>query len=44
MAMRLVFGLGLHMDMTPYVAKGYISEPEAELRRTVFWGSYAVDQ
>ncbi|KAI9930103.1 hypothetical protein ASPWEDRAFT_147700 [Aspergillus wentii DTO 134E9] len=43
MAMRLAFALGLHMDASSYVEKGSISSAEAELRRTVFWGTYIVD-
>ncbi|RFU33219.1 hypothetical protein B7463_g3128, partial [Scytalidium lignicola] len=44
MAIRLAFDLALHKDMTAYVAKGIISQAEAEVRRTVFWGAYLVDQ
>lgn len=44
MAMRLAFDLALHVDITPYVAKGLISQSEADLRKTVFWGAYTVDQ
>ncbi|KAJ5679445.1 fungal-specific transcription factor domain-containing protein [Penicillium macrosclerotiorum] len=43
MAMRLAFDLGLHIDMSTYVAKGSISTDEAELRRMVFWGAYTLD-
>ncbi|KAJ6036412.1 fungal-specific transcription factor domain-containing protein [Penicillium herquei] len=43
MAMRLAFDLGLHLDMTPYVANGSISQAEAELRSMVFWGAYTLD-
>ncbi|KAF2088896.1 hypothetical protein K490DRAFT_38069 [Saccharata proteae CBS 121410] len=43
MALRLAFDLGLHLDMTSYVAKGKISAAEAEVRRTTFWGTYIVD-
>lgn len=42
--MRLCFILALHQDLTPYVAKGIVSAAEADLRRTVFWGSYIVDR
>jgi hypothetical protein len=42
--MRLAFGLGLHIDTNPYVANGLLDAAEAELRRIVFWGAYAVDQ
>ncbi|KAF6807420.1 hypothetical protein CMUS01_14134 [Colletotrichum musicola] len=44
MALRLAFDLALHKDMAPYVAKGVLTPAEAELRRAVFWGTYAVDQ
>lgn len=44
MAMRLAFDLALHVDMTPYVRTGSISQEEADLRKTVFWGAYTVDQ
>ena len=44
MAMRLAFDFALHVDVTPYVAKGAISTAEADLRRTIFWGAYTVDQ
>ncbi|KAF4430341.1 Nitrogen assimilation transcription factor nirA [Colletotrichum fructicola] len=43
MAMRLAFDLALHVDMTPYVRTGSISQEEADLRKTVFWGAYTVD-
>ncbi|KAJ5636681.1 uncharacterized protein N7484_009994 [Penicillium longicatenatum] len=43
MAMRLAFDLGLHIDMSPYVANGSISEVEADVRRMVFWGAYTLD-
>ena len=44
MAIRLAFDLALHKDMTAYVANGVITQAEADLRRTVFWGAYVVDQ
>ncbi|KAL0255058.1 hypothetical protein SLS55_009585 [Diplodia seriata] len=44
MAMRLAFDLGLHVDMTPYVANGSLSQAEADLRKDAFWGTYVVDQ
>ncbi|KAF9875237.1 hypothetical protein CkaCkLH20_07057 [Colletotrichum karsti] len=44
MAMRLAFDLALHVDMTQYVKRGSISEAEADLRKTVFWGAYTADQ
>nr|XP_036589172.1 fungal specific transcription factor [Colletotrichum truncatum]KAF6800814.1 fungal specific transcription factor [Colletotrichum truncatum] len=44
MAIRLAFDLALHKDMTPYVVKGVLTPAEAELRRAVFWGTYAIDQ
>ncbi|KAJ5928925.1 hypothetical protein N7466_007881 [Penicillium verhagenii] len=43
MSMRLAFDLGLHIDMTSYVNQGDISVREADVRRTVFWGSYVAD-
>ncbi|KAF5859753.1 hypothetical protein ETB97_002475 [Aspergillus alliaceus] len=43
MAMRLAFDLGLHIDMAPHVTERLINEAEAELRRTVFWGTFTVD-
>ncbi|KAI1102678.1 fungal-specific transcription factor domain-containing protein [Jackrogersella minutella] len=43
MAMRLAFDLALHVDMTAYVTRGYLSQAEADLRRTVFWGAYTAD-
>ncbi|KAJ5106420.1 hypothetical protein N7456_003095 [Penicillium angulare] len=43
MAMRLAFDLGLHLDMSTYVANGSISEAEADLRSMVFWGAYTLD-
>ncbi|KAB8212073.1 fungal-specific transcription factor domain-containing protein [Aspergillus parasiticus] len=43
MAMRLAFDLGLHIDTAHYVTEGSINAAEAELRRTVFWGTYTVD-
>ena len=42
--MRLAFDLGLHIDTANYVTEGSVKATEAELRRTVFWGTYTVDQ
>ncbi|KAF2095661.1 hypothetical protein NA57DRAFT_44435 [Rhizodiscina lignyota] len=44
MAIRLAFDLALHKDMTEYIEKGIITQAEADVRRTVFWGAYVVDQ
>lgn len=44
MAMRLAFDVALHVDMTPYVKRGSVSQAEADLRKTVFWGAFTVDQ
>ncbi|TDZ38604.1 Nitrogen assimilation transcription factor nit-4 [Colletotrichum spinosum] len=44
MALRLAFDLALHKDMTSFIAKGILTPAEAELRRAVFWGTFAVDQ
>ena len=44
MAIRLAFDLALHIDMSSHVAKGAISAADADLRRTVFWAAYIVDQ
>lgn len=44
MAMRLAFDLALHLDMSRYVSRGEVTSADAELRRTVFWGAYTVDQ
>lgn len=44
MSMRLAFDLGLHLDMSAYVKKGDITQFEADVRRTTFWGSYVADQ
>ncbi|EXJ73871.1 uncharacterized protein A1O5_03633 [Cladophialophora psammophila CBS 110553] len=43
MSVRLSFDLGLHLDMTQYVAKGLMSPAEAEARKMAFWGSFVVD-
>ncbi|KAJ9326393.1 transcriptional regulator family: Fungal Specific TF [Paecilomyces variotii] len=43
MSMRLAFDLGLHIDMSPYVKKGDLSERDAEVRGMAFWGSYIAD-
>ncbi|KAF2012999.1 hypothetical protein BU24DRAFT_494892 [Aaosphaeria arxii CBS 175.79] len=43
MAMRLAFDLALHVDVSHYVSSGAIGVAEAELRRTVFWGAFTVD-
>ena len=40
----MAFDLGLHIDMTPHVADGTLSESEANLRGEVFWGIYMIDQ
>ena len=44
MAIRLAFDLALHIDMSEYVSSGDITSADAELRRTVFWAAYTVDQ
>ena len=44
MASRVAFDLALHKDMAEYVAKSVMTQDEADLRRTVFWGAYLVDQ
>lgn len=44
MAMRLSFDLGLHVDCTPYVQAGIITDIEAEARRVAFWGCFVVNQ
>ncbi|ETS78545.1 hypothetical protein PFICI_10607 [Pestalotiopsis fici W106-1] len=44
MAVRLSFDLALHVDMSPYVSAGKLSQKEADLRRLVFWGVYTTDQ
>ncbi|GIK06090.1 hypothetical protein Aspvir_001733 [Aspergillus viridinutans] len=43
-ALRLAFDLALHLDMSSYVSAGMMSAAHAELRRTVFWTAYVVDQ
>ncbi|KAJ5091159.1 hypothetical protein NUU61_006029 [Penicillium alfredii] len=43
MAIRLAFDLALHLDMSEYVSKGFISAADADLRRTIFWAAYVVD-
>jgi hypothetical protein len=44
MAIRLAFELALHLDMSAYVSRGDITRADADLRRTVFWAAYVVDQ
>ncbi|KAG7416600.1 Nitrogen assimilation transcription factor nirA [Fusarium oxysporum f. sp. raphani] len=44
MAMRLAFDLGLHIDPTPYVASGRMSDIEARVRNATFWGTFATDR
>lgn len=44
MAIRLSFDLALHLDMSTYVSRGDITHADADLRRTVFWAAYIVDQ
>lgn len=44
MATRLAFDLALHLDMSNYVSSGAITPTDADLRRTVFWAAYTVDQ
>ncbi|KAF6785049.1 hypothetical protein CSOJ01_15650 [Colletotrichum sojae] len=43
MAMRFAFDMALHVDMTPYVKRGSVSQAEADLRKTVFWGAFTID-
>lgn len=40
----MAFDLGLHVDMTPHVADGTLSQSEANLRGEVFWSIYMIDQ
>lgn len=44
MAIRLALNLALHLDMSEYVSKGFISAADADPRRTIFWAAYVVDQ
>lgn len=44
MAIRLAFNLALHLDMSSYVSSGVITKADANLRQTVFWAAYTVDQ
>lgn len=44
MAVRLSFDLALHVDMSPYVSAGKLSQRDADIRRLVFWGVYTTDQ
>lgn len=44
MAIRLAFDLALHLDMSACVSRGDITSADADLRRTVFWAAYVVDQ
>jgi hypothetical protein len=44
MAIRLAFNLALHLDMSSYISGGLITAADADLRRTVFWAAYTVDQ
>lgn len=44
MALRLAFDLALHIDLSTYVARGSVTAADADLRRTVFWAAYMVDQ
>lgn len=44
MATRLAFDLALHLDMSAHVSSGDITAADADLRRTVFWAAYTVDQ
>ena len=44
MATRLAFDLALHLDMSAHVSNGDITAADADLRRTVFWAAYTVDQ
>lgn len=44
MALRLAFDLALHLDMSSHVSAGILSATDANLRSTVFWTAYVVDQ
>lgn len=44
MATRLAFDLALHLDMSAHVVSGVVTAADADLRRTVFWAAYTVDQ
>lgn len=42
--MRLAFDLGLHIDPTPYVLSGKMTDTEARVRSVTFWGTFAIDR
>ena len=44
MASRMAMNLGLHSDCSSYVEQGIISEADAEVRNTAFWGVYVLDK
>ncbi|KAH8699117.1 fungal-specific transcription factor domain-containing protein [Talaromyces proteolyticus] len=43
MASQVAHHLGLHMDVGHYVRSGDITQNEATLRDTTFWGTYVID-
>jgi hypothetical protein len=44
MALRLVFDLGLHLDIKGHSSASDLSPREAGLRSTTFWGSFVLDR
>ncbi|KAI0905171.1 fungal-specific transcription factor domain-containing protein [Ustulina deusta] len=44
MALRLAFDLSLHIDLSPYVARGLLNHEEANLRQTIFWAACTADR
>lgn len=43
-ATRMAHNLGLHLDCSPWVSSGQISEDEAEVRKVTWWGCFVTDK
>ncbi|OKL56106.1 hypothetical protein UA08_08683 [Talaromyces atroroseus] len=43
-ATRMAYNIGLNLDCTHWVAKGLVSEEEAEVRKIAWWGVYTIDK
>ena len=44
MAVRLSADLGLHLDVTQHVRSGRLTQRDADVRRTTFWGVFIHDK
>lgn len=44
MATRMAYNLGLNLDCDQWAESGLITQEEADVRKVVWWGCYALDK